>query len=320
MATATEDLLKQLKRADRSPSILVPLIESFLQRPIDIDDDKDRQYLNDLILARSQPRKQGVYSPSMLAGCVRQVYFAKTGVKRERLGRIESSGYFLDGNFRHFKWQFAIWKMHRAGIIDLINCDSLCLGTEVYVHNKKGDFGGTIDNVIYIPLIDMVVTVDWKGMNGNSFLNSVNKGPSMTYILQSIGYAALANYTLRDLLPKRIEAALVIGENKNGPIKTRLVNSPLGLREWRFDLEDYRMLAAQRLKTLRSYERKGETPPPECVSTRRQMFKDCDFSRLCRGEVETIERVGQRLKLKTATKPKVSFSRNGKIARNKRGT
>lgn len=309
MPTSTEELLKQLKRSSRSPALVVPLIETFMKEPVEIRDKKDRQFMSDLIEARSQPRKKDVYSPSMLSSCVRQVYFSKTRVKKHKIHRIESSAIFLDGNFRHFKWQFVIWKMHRAGIIELIDCDSIALGTEVYVQNGRGDFGGTIDNVVYVPSLDLVATFDWKGMNGNSFLKSVDKGPGQHYIIQSVGYAGLANYSLRKHLPKRIESVFIFGENKNGAMRTRVINAPIGLKEWKFDLEDYRFMVAQRLKLLRAHERSGETPPPECVSTKRMMFKDCAFSYICRGEVERIEARQKRKngKLKKPRKPKVMF-------------
>lgn len=288
-------------------------MEEFMQRPIEIEDKADRQFLALLIRARARPRKKGVYSPSMLSECVRKVYFTKTGVKGYRLPRPDSNAIFLDGNFRHFKWQFLMWKMHRAGIIQLVDVGSICLGTEIYVENERGDYGGTLDNLIYIPDVDFMCTVDWKGMNGNSFMGSVGKGPGLKYAQQSVGYAGLANFSLRDRLPKKIESVLIIGENKNGPVKTRMTNSPIALHEWKLDLEDYSILVAKRLKKLRAHERKKETPPPECVSTQRMMFKDCPFNKHCLGEVQAIERRGKKMKAK---KPKVvqfnNTRRNGK--------
>lgn len=287
-----------------------------MKTPIEIEDKQDRKFLSDLIEARSQPRQNGVYSPSMLASCVRQVFFARTGVKKRGLHRIESSAIFLDGNFRHFKWQFLIWKMHRAGVIQLIDCNSICLGTEVYVQNLRGDFGGTIDNVVYIPSADLVSTLDWKGMNGNSFIRSVDKGPGLAYTVQSVGYAGLANFSLASLLPKPIESVFIIGENKNGAMRTRVVDAPVGLKEWKLDLTDYRPLVARRLKLLRSYERRKETPPPECISVRQMKFRDCPFSYVCRAEVEAIEKSKKSTsKLKKPRKPKVVF--NGKHSDNK---
>lgn len=303
--TSTEDLIKQLKRASKSKALLVPLIEEFMQQPIEIEDDADKAYLERLIEARSRPRKTGVYSPSMLASCLRQVYLIKTGeVKGRRVPRIESSGFFLDGNFRHFKWQFALWKMHRKEIIQLIDVDSICLGAEIYVASEKGDFGGTLDNLIYIPLADVVCTVDYKGMNGNSFINSIYKGPGFRYVWQSVGYAKLANSALD--LPRKIDQVIIIGENKNGPVNTRKLKSPLGLFEWDVPVSEHEFAVSRRLKRLRAFERRRELPPIECRSTRQMMFKDCPFAPFCRGEVEQVEK--RRVKA-TKSKKKIKFDR-----------
>lgn len=322
MTTPTEDLIKQLKRSARSKAILVPRIEKFMQKGVEVDDELDRQYLATLVEARSQPRRKGIYSPSALADCVRKVYFIKTGVPRKTLARPDANAIFLDGNFRHFKWQFVMWKMHRAGIIQLVDVGSVCLGAEIFVGNEKGDYGGTLDNLIYIPDINLVTTVDWKGMNGNSFIRSVDKGPSLGYAQQSVGYAGLANDSLRDILPKKIESVLIIGENKNGAVRTRIVNSPLGLFEWKLNLDDYKHIVAKRLKRLRVYEREDEIPPPECVSTRRMMFKDCPFNKHCLGEIQVIEKKTQRYKAKNPkAPPKVVLNKTARkknVARKKK--
>lgn len=307
MRTATEDLIKQLKETRSSKKLILPLMEEFLEKPVDVKDKKDKQFLSDLIEARAVPRRGGIYSPSMLASCVRQVYFTKTKVKKVKTYRTASNAIFLDGDFRHFKWQFVIWKMHRAGLVELIDVGTACLGTEIFVLNNRGDYGGTIDQLIYVPKYDFVCTLDYKGMNSNSFIKSIYSGPGQRYISQSVGYGGLANFALKDKLPKKIEKVFIFGENKNGAIYNRMLKSPLGLQEWSFDLSAHRGDVAYRLKLLRSYERRGETPPPECVSTRRMMFKDCPFSPLCRGEVEAIERAkfGE---LQIKGKPKVQLN------------
>lgn len=302
MSTPTEQLIKQLKRSTKSKAILVPLIEDFCSNPVNIDDQKDIAFLNELMQARARKRKKGIYSPSMLASCVRQVYFIKTGKKQKPAKRIENSSYFLNGDFMHFKWQFVMWKMHRAGIIELI-------GSEIYVENDKTDYGGTIDSIVYIPKKDFLCTVDWKSMNGNSFMNSIDKGPGMRYALQSVGYGDLANNVSKQLeLPKKIETVLIIGENKNGPVVNRQSPSPMGLHEWRFELEQYRPLIAERLKRLRAHERRKEVPEPECVSTHRFMFKGCPFSYFCLDEVKQIEQ--QRKADKPVKEKKAKFNKS----------
>jgi hypothetical protein len=323
-------LLRQLRRSKKSPGIIVPKIEQFMKRPVEIEDDEDRQFLANLIEARSIPRTRGVYSPSMLSNCLRQVYFVKTGVKYARIDRIESNGYFLDGNFRHFKWQFLIWKMHREGIFDLVDVGSVCIGTEIPVRNSRGDFRGTIDNLIYVPDFDIVTILDWKGMNGNSFNGSLANGPSKGYKTQSVGYARLANESLKIYDPAsfdpnyppetqksarrlKIEDIFIIGENKNGPVNTRLVKAPLALVEWRVNVKENSDSVIGRIKALRGFERRGETPPVECTTTRSYRFKDCPFAPICRAEIEASERRTLRrvksgaIKKKEKEKPKVNI-------------
>lgn len=299
--TATDDLIRQLKRSSRSSDILVPKIEEFARRPIEISDKVDRAYLNTLVKARSRKRHQGIYSPSMLSSCVRHVYLYKTQeVEKRPIDRIEASSYFLNGNFMHFKWQFAVWKMHRKGILELIKVPEIASparGAEIFVSNQTGDYGGTIDNLIWLPWEEEVVAVDWKSMNGNSFMYAIEKGPSVKYINQLVGYAMLANENWKELgLPKRIKRVLIIGENKNGPVMNRRSPSPMALHEWVFPLVDYRGAVSDRLKKLRYFERAQEEPPPECHNTKILQFKGCPFAWHCRSEVEAIERKDRKLK------------------------
>lgn len=301
-----------------------------MRRPVEIEDDEDREFIRLMVLARSQPRKKGVYSPSLLAECVRKVYLIKKGTKRKKVERVQLSGFFNDGNWRHFKWQFIMWKMHKAGIIELIDTGSICLGTEVPVSNESGDFGGTLDNLIYIPPADVVCTIDWKGMNGAGFNRAIGNGPSLQYIVQSVGYARLANASLKFYRPgsydpnyppetqatserMRIADILIIGENKNGPVHNRKVKSPLGLVEFKISIAENQHYVSDRVKKLRSYDRRKEMPPPECKSTRIQMFKDCPFSGICRAEIERAERrLLRKNKITKKERPKVKFNKDRK--------
>lgn len=265
--------------------------EQFFQKPLEIRDEEDINFLNDLVRARAVARREGIYSPSQLGSCARQVYLKKTKVKGHALPRIESHAIFLDGTFRHFKWQFAVWQMHREGIVQLVDVGSIALGSEVFVVNEKGDYGGTIDQIIYVPDINYVCIADYKGMNGNLFAKALAEGPTKTYRMQAVGYAGLANNALKDRLPKLIEEVIILGENKNGAINTRKLRSPLGLCEWRIPVGgEFKNEIADKLKTLRAYERNKQLPAIECVNTSRMMFRDCPFNKLCRGEVEEVMR------------------------------
>ncbi len=120
----------------------------------------------------------------------------------------------------HFKWQFVAWKMHRAGIIQLVGqrTDQDPLGAEVMVMNQKKDFGGSIDNIIYLPDEDYLFTLDWKSANANNFIRMVSDGQSLQYKIQSTAYASLANHDKTLSLPRAIDEVMIVSENKNGPV------------------------------------------------------------------------------------------------------
>jgi len=288
--TSTENLVRQIKQSRRTGTLLASKVENFLQESIEFESGDD-EYIAEIIRKRSIPRRTGIYSPSQLASCLRQTYFTKTGFKKKPSKRIERSGIFLDGHFRHLKWMLVVLRMHQAGIVELLPSNSVPLGAEVSVLNNKGDYGGTIDNLLYLPDEKLVCAVDWKGMNAPSYLRSRANGmPGISYITQIIGYALLANEDKSINLPSKVTDVLIIGENKNGPMQNRVDKSPLGLQEWRYSVEEYRTQISLRLKKLRAYERRQEVPQIECVSTSRLMFKDCPFAYYCRPEVEQAEK------------------------------
>lgn len=314
--TQTEEYLKSRKRSDTSGTLLVPLIEQFMKNPVEVEDEEDFDYLLKLISARSRPRVKGVYSPSMLASCLRQTYFSKIGQKRYRAPKIETSSYFLNGNFLHYKWQFVLWKMHRAGVVELTGQRNKedPLGAEIFVSNNAGDHGGSIDNCVYVG--NELVTVDWKSANAFSFGTSVTRNtPGIRYITQSCDYALLANEDESLRIPK-IKKVLIIFERKDGPINSRAVSSPLGLFEWAYDPNEYRPVIARRIKKLRAYESKKLIPPVECGSTKIMQYKGCPFAPYCKGEVEAYER--EHKKQTKDRKVKFNRRRNGQEGSSKK--
>src|SRR4051812_15273127 len=118
--TATE---KRILERRKARGIVVPLLEDVLERQLDVESEVDQMFMLDLMKARARKRESGVFSPSMLGSCMRQAYFAKTGQTRKPATSPRSNAYFLDGNFRHYKWQFVLWKAHRAGLLILLGCE-----------------------------------------------------------------------------------------------------------------------------------------------------------------------------------------------------
>jgi hypothetical protein len=271
MPTPTEISIRQARKAE---GILVPLLEDLLRYPVEIEAE-DVEFLQSLIESRSKPRKKGIYSPSALGSCVRQVYFVKTKQKRKIAPNKKTYGIFLDGTFRHFKWQFALWKLHRAGVIHLIGC-------EIFVQSKRGDWGGTLDALFLYQGEPYIV--DFKGMNTRNFMSFISYGTQLGYRVQITGYGVLVSASRE--FSMKIENCLLVAESKNGPLDK---GSPLGLSEQLIKVSDYKGDVRRRLELLREYEEANEIPPPECTSTKSMEFMGCPFSWFCRGEVEKVE-------------------------------
>lgn len=319
MPTATERRILQERRAEETGWLLVPILEALLDVPCEPEDEKDFRFMDMLVRARAIPRAKGVFSPSMLGSCMRQAYFAKRGTEKLQVGNPRAHGYFLNGNFVHFKWQFALWKAHRAGMLEILPVpaetpeldfygDGTRPGVEVRVMAEE-DYGGTIDALVGIPLQDGIfhVVVDFKGINVIDFQRTVKKGAKQEYRKQLVGY--VKNVQASDL-PFRIDAALLISENKAGPDSSSS-SSPIALHETLVKVEDFEGEVARRLRTLRYHDDKDIVPPHECVSTRHMKYQECPFNRFCTDEVKATQRERERKAENSASRPwRVSRSRD----------
>src|SRR3954471_23062977 len=119
--------------------VLVPILEELLERECIPEDEEDFAFMDILIRARALPRKKGVFSPSMLGSCIRQAYFAKRGTEKHESISTQRNGYFLKGNFTHFQWQFAMWKAHRAGMLEIVTVEDPYLGKRLAVEVRVSD-------------------------------------------------------------------------------------------------------------------------------------------------------------------------------------
>lgn len=312
MPTSTEkNLISKRRAAERG--ILVPILEELLEQEVIPEDAEDFRYMDMLVRARALPRRKGVFSPSMLGSCMRQAYFAKRNVEKHRAPNPRANGFFLKGNFTHFHWQFAMWKAHRAGLLELVsvpiaheleiiqeishkmsaneqrvweaalnfNGDGTRPGVEVRV--IEDDFGGTID---VLPRIDKkIYVVDFKGINVIDFQRQLKKGAPPKYRKQIVGYCGRAAH----VLGLKIEGGLLVSENKAGPDSSASA-SPIALHETFVSIKEYEGEVQSRLRTLNWHDDKNDVPPPECVSTAHMQFQECAFSRFCRVEVRSIQR------------------------------
>lgn len=285
--TPTEKRIVQTRRAR---GVLVPLLEELLEKPVEVEDEEDIDFMTKLMRSRSREREKGVFSPSSLGSCIRQAYFARTGQKRLRAFSPQTHGYFLDGDFRHYKWQFCLWKLHRAGVIELV-------AVELRVHSSAGDFAGTLDALVKID--GRLYIVDFKGMNVRDFQRFAQSGTFVKHRIQITGYGSLA----------KVEDALLIAENKAGPTDR---GSPIALHEDHVLIRQHKVEMKKRLRELRRYVDEKIVPPPACVSTRHKEFQECPFSWYCREEVRAIQRQRENAARGHANQSKVAVpSRSG---------
>lgn len=284
----------------KAKGVVVPLLEELLERGVSVDDDEDRAFMLYLMNARARQREKGVFSPSMLSSCLRQSYYAKTGKERFPVATPRSNAIFIDGDFRHYKWQFCLWKLHRAEKLHLIGC-------EVRVFHASGDFAGTIDAIVVIDGETFII--DFKGMNVSSFQSFVRWGTSEGYKLQIVGYGLILNTVKSPIKSEffpdasvRVDRVILIGENKGGPDNN---GSPIALHEDIIEIRSYKSKVKRRMALLRRYVADEEVPEPSCKSTRYVSFLECPFSPHCRDEVRAIQRQDEKLRRENATKRKV---------------
>lgn len=325
MPTPAERTLIARRKAADSGAVLVPILERLLEYPVEPEDALDFRFLDMLVRARALPRRKGVFSPSMLASCMRQSYLAKRGSEKLIAPDAQRNGYFLNGNFVHFKLQFAMWKAHRAEMLRLLTVpieheldivtsleragkvgehdaslwrlalnfygDGTRPGVEVRV--IEGDWGGTID---VLANIGSNYVIDFKGLRLDEYMKTVKKGASPEYRKQLVGYAGIANKVLA--LDPPVTDCLLVCESKSGPVSG--VGSPIALHETLVPVAEFEGEVARRLRTLRHFDRVGDLPSIECVSTQHMGFQSCPFSSRCRDEVLAVQRERERKARKRA--------------------
>lgn len=294
--TNTERIIKQRRE---SQGVLRPLLENFMQKPVNIESQADVEFLEALLqkmLEREDRRRDpnsNVYSPSALASCLRHVYLKRhhraLKIKPRYPAKVEPNFYFLTGNFLHIKWQFALWKMilkiddPAVVRMALLDGDTEPYGFEVAMMSKHGDHAGTADA---IPIVyDELCAVDFKGLNVRTFGEITRGFIPPEYRLQLNDYMILWNAQPKHMVEENfIKKGLLMVENKGGPDPKH----PLALHEVEIPYKPAEVQA--RLKTLREHERKEKVPKPECTSVNSYQFQGCPFAGFCRDEVKRIQR------------------------------
>jgi hypothetical protein len=289
MATSTEKRIVQARRTKKTGAKLVPVLELLLEETVDVEDEADFKFIEMLLRARAYPRQPEVFSPSMLGSCIRQAYLSKRGEEKLPARNPQTHSYFLNGNFVHFKWQFAVWKAHRAGLLTLpmiVDQISKDLGMSerpaVEVRVGEGDNMGTIDTIV---IFDQAHVVDFKGLRLDEFQKTVRKGAPIPYRRQLVGYSELAIVQYPHL---NFGNPLLISECKAGPVSG--VGSSIALHETEVPMEEFAADVQRRLKTLRWYDGRNELPEIECRNTQHMQFQGCPFNKLCHDEVIARQR------------------------------
>lgn len=306
---------KQISHARRRKGVLVPLLEDFMRRPVNIESADDVKFLTGLLatMAEREDRRRDpdtrVFSPSALASCLRQVYLKKHHTALEipavTLPRVEPNFYFLNGNFLHVKWQFALHKLEKAiddpAVFQVI-------GFEVPILSKRGDHGGTVDAIVLI--FNVPYILDFKGLNVRSWGEITRGFIPPDYAIQLTDYMMLWNSQKQS--PFRIEKALLLCESKGGPI----AKYPIALHESVIELTTFKPEVRRRLEVLREHEAQEEIPPPECTSTAGFQFGGCPFAKFCKDEVREIQR--QRKERESRTPARLKVARPSSKARKRR--
>lgn len=283
MATKTEKLIRHQRRRG---GVLVPLLEDLFMKPVEVEDEEDVNFINDLLmrqLNRSQDREhRPLYSPSQLASCLRYVYLLKHhkefGLVRAKIGRPEPHYYFFTGNFLHLKWQFALHKLDRA----LPDSVFKLIGVEIPIVSKRGDHGGTVDAIVIIYGVPYII--DFKGLNVRTFGEITRGYIPEDYAIQLADYMMLHNAQRKPTY--EITQALLIAESKGGPDTKHLI----ALHETAVEISTHLPEVRRRLEVLRSNGEADSIPEIECEGTGTFQFQGCPFRKFCKEEVQKKQR------------------------------
>jgi hypothetical protein len=279
---------KRIRHQRKRKGILVPLIEDFMARPVNIESQADARFIHALTqtMIEREERRRGdekVFSPSALSECLRYIYLAKNfkelGIPRVFTTRVEPNFYFLTGNFLHIKWQFALYKLDQVTDDD----DFKLIAVEHQIISKHGDHGGTIDVLCEVDREPLIV--DFKGLNVRDWGKIARNEIPGAYRIQCADYGMLYNAS-KDRPAGKVKRVLLIAENKGGPTN----DYPAALCESEINVRDNLPEVRARLEVLRTHEKENTIPPPECVSTGRVQFTGCPFRKYCKKEVQAIER------------------------------
>ena len=283
----------EVEKKKGAPSILKPLVNEWLAENPDSDGkwtETDFEVLKDLIV-RGATRDHKVFSPSGATRCTRlQIIDKHPEFKPTPLTDVKSISIFMDGNWRHLKWQMVF---HKMGIAESF---------EIFKKLGDLDYGGSYDVVVWLNMKKlggnklekkMKVIVDIKGANDHAYheVRKTRKAKKAHWVQVQI-YMMLHG----------IQFAILWYENKNTQDITEIVVEA--------DPEFWKKVQ-RRSKRMRHFVNLGGFPAEECdVEGRGYEFQQCPQRKAClRLPVHVIEN-GQ---LRKVSEPRVR-SRKPKYA------
>ena len=119
LKTQTEAAIRHRKK---SSGILVPMIEEFMRSPVNIEDERDLDFLEKLhrrMKTAGEPaqgaegRLLSLRSGILSAPGLPSPPFQGAWDLYQHQLRPDPNFYFLTGNFLHLKWMFVLYKMER---------------------------------------------------------------------------------------------------------------------------------------------------------------------------------------------------------------
>ena len=234
------------------------MLEDLFQSALEFQEISDANFIYSLVMKQMERERRrslkGMYGPSSLATCLRQVYLSRhskrLGVTRLKELRIEPNFYFATGDWLHMKWQYALHKLNKVTDDE----EFQLWGLEVPVTSKHGDHGGTIDALARIHGVWTVV--DFKGWNVRDFRRASGGEVPFQAAFQIADYGLLANVDKTLQLGGRVERGLLVVENKGGPDR----DHPIALTEVEIQMSDYLPQIKTRMSELRRHEKEDSIP------------------------------------------------------------
>lgn len=179
-------IVKSIASEEEDP--FTPLLDEYLIKR-NLPKYQDRRLKEITLDLRERPRPIGRLSPSSICGCERQAAFKFLGTEGKRRVDPDQELLFIDGHWRHHKWQTLFYDMEavlgrkRFRVVHIeapMVVEDLCIAGNLDIEVEVKVDGKWISYVI-----------DFKGANTFAFDRTYREqAPDATYVKQLITYLA----------------------------------------------------------------------------------------------------------------------------------